>query len=840
MTETMEVERGLLQSLKKERVSHALARTAGVPVVKQAAEFLSGAQLEWVSGPANEITIQNPVYLKHKRNQEVEKNTPSESVLASHEVRGLAENVIPGLSSTNHGGIERLNERRKTKHEACVARAQEQIGQVAKQLEPRILEVTQDMKQQLAEYDKEYDAHWARLRDDEWLVEQNAAVLDGVRDALIDQLPQRQAIVDHLDFELERLERERSSLVAAILDNAASDLEEIAFMLPDGVSRWVESEMLDMNDVIIKNRKAYAELHARLMRAEVLREAHAMEFWQQRASTWCDLKKQRAIHSLTLLLTGPEALDPSARRRLFEQLNEEQGAHLKRRTDFLRTVSETHPPGCTRSTGREWTRTLAQLDDRLEAMHANMMELFREQEQNFRDHLAARLAETVSDLISSGVFVEEADARSFIEPIARPLLTERDMEADRLLAAVQVALNKHRESLKEPCSTFVEFASGSAGLWTEHEGELRQVETTLQERLERTRAEHDFTNQDLEARLDAIMDRMRQDADRDALAASLQEALQHLDKIERGYHEFQQAAVNVAQTYPMLIRDKLGGYEQRTLQYFGLSKKPIVLATMADRLALMQQLQGKEADATTQVIGKDGRVSLLKRRPSKSGGTGSSSNLLGASTGKKPTAAPQSARLRGRSPSISLPTTEPDQVEDLTKITTSRGNVYYVVRDFFLLAGDPEIGSAQELLGFAFEQKTESRPSSAMGRQNPVPSAGSMMSLVGPTYGVSMVTLPVVQPAAAGTPLARTQSVAGVTPAESEQSVAGLYSSESGVLESGEGKEPGLDGSIDSPRNRSPHVFCARVAHISGINEWVSGRHRGAPCVERHTRACRF
>eukprot|EP01136_Pigoraptor_vietnamica_P034154 Opistho-1_new@97805 len=289
---TVTEERGLLHSLRKERVSHAVPRTVGIPVVRQTTEFLTEAQLEWVSGPPNEITIQNPVYLKHKRKQEEEERTPSESALASHEVRGLSENVIPGVSSTNHAGIERLNERRRTKHEACIARAREAIASVAKQLEPRIVDLTQDTKQQLAEYDKERDGFFKQLGDDAWLVNQSASVLDSIRDTLIEQLPQRQAIVEHLDYELEKIERERSSLVTAILDNAARDLEEIAFQLPDAISRWIESEMLDINEVIIRNRKAYAELNARLMKAEVLREAHAMDLWQQRASAWVDLKKQ--------------------------------------------------------------------------------------------------------------------------------------------------------------------------------------------------------------------------------------------------------------------------------------------------------------------------------------------------------------------------------------------------------------------------------------------------------------------------------------------------------------------------------------------------------------------
>ena len=56
-----------------------------------------------------------------------------------------------------------------------------------------------------------------------------------------------------------------------------------------------------------------------------------------------------------------------------------------------------------------------------------------------------------------------------------------------------------------------QFAQGAAHLWDEHQLALAEQEKALQAELDKSRQIHDTANQNLEADLDLVMDRMRQD-----------------------------------------------------------------------------------------------------------------------------------------------------------------------------------------------------------------------------------------------------------------------------------------------------------------------------------------
>ena len=79
------------------------------------------------------------------------------------------------------------------------------------------------------------------------------------------------------------------------------------------------------------------------------------------------------------------------------------------------------------------------------------------------------------------------------------------------------------------------FCQGAAHVWDVHELGLARQERALQEKLDSCRLLHDNENQDREANLDIVMDRMRQDATEEALQKSLKQALDMLANIKDGY-----------------------------------------------------------------------------------------------------------------------------------------------------------------------------------------------------------------------------------------------------------------------------------------------------------------
>ena len=97
---------------------------------------------------------------------------------------------------------------------------------------------------------------------------------------------------------------------------------------------------------------------------------------------------------------------------------------------------------------------------------------------------------------------------------------------------LQTSLEKISENFEEQQRSLFKFAQGAAHLWDVHELGLARRERELQEQLEECRHDHDNVNQDMEANLDIIMDRLRQESSEGTLGDTLRKALLMLDKIK--------------------------------------------------------------------------------------------------------------------------------------------------------------------------------------------------------------------------------------------------------------------------------------------------------------------
>ena len=99
------------------------------------------------------------------------------------------------------------------------------------------------------------------------------------------------------------------------------------------------------------------------------------------------------------------------------------------------------------------------------------------------------------------------------------------------MISIQKNLEEQNKDMQGQLKSLFKFAQGAAHVWDVHEIGLARQERALQEKLEQCRQQHDNQNQEKEAHLDIIMDRMRQDASEKALKDSLSRALEMLDKI---------------------------------------------------------------------------------------------------------------------------------------------------------------------------------------------------------------------------------------------------------------------------------------------------------------------
>ncbi|XP_046582645.1 coiled-coil domain-containing protein 180-like [Haliotis rubra] len=174
-------------------------------------------------------------------------------------------------------------------------------------------------------------------------------------------------------------------------------------------------------------------------------------------------------------------------------------------------------------------------------------------------------------LIESGVCTE-AKAKQVVETKMLPLVGDRQRVLESNLETMEKAMENHNIKLEEKTKSLFKFAQGAAHMWDVHEIGLAKQERALQEKLEACRHQHDNHNQEREANLDIVMDRMRQDSSEDSLRASLAKSLEMLERIRLSYEIFHNQQTDIVKSYPEQVNTELETYDQSVLKFFGVDR----------------------------------------------------------------------------------------------------------------------------------------------------------------------------------------------------------------------------------------------------------------------------
>lgn len=175
------------------------------------------------------------------------------------------------------------------------------------------------------------------------------------------------------------------------------------------------------------------------------------------------------------------------------------------------------------------------------------------------------------DLCERGICTEHA-AKLIIEERCLPLLNSRQRALENELEVLDKKSEAEHKSALTAIKSLFKFTQGASHVWDVHEVALTKQERRLQEKLEESRKSHDTTNQDAEANLDIVMDKMRQAPNEVNLKSHLKIALDSLAKIKDSYEKFHNEQLNVVNIYPKMIKSELENYEEALCKYFGVIK----------------------------------------------------------------------------------------------------------------------------------------------------------------------------------------------------------------------------------------------------------------------------
>ncbi|KAK2168023.1 hypothetical protein LSH36_21g05035, partial [Paralvinella palmiformis] len=250
-----------------------------------------------------------------------------------------------------------------------------------------------------------------------------------------------------------------------------------------------------------------------------------------------DLQRLLDKESQVKYMESKEVVQPPNVQEVLETMYEEQEKLNKERLELILSLRELNPPSSTKTRVYQWNEKLTTISKSL----------------------------GTRDLIDRGVSSEEK-ANEVVSEKCLPLVGERQTMFEKQLESMDKELEQHNVDTLNRLKSLFKFSQGAAHVWDVHELGLAKQERALQEKLDQCRLLHDTQNQDREANLDIVMDKMRQDANEKALEESLKKVLEMLSKIKEGYHHFHTCQLEIVDQYPEMVDSELKRYDEAELE----------------------------------------------------------------------------------------------------------------------------------------------------------------------------------------------------------------------------------------------------------------------------------
>ena len=201
---------------------------------------------------------------------------------------------------------------------------------------------------------------------------QSLAYVEGMWDKINALLSRRTSEVVQFGDNLESFERTRSDTLAAYLRSMVDEMVNTALKLPQEIERVAEVEAFELNSVITGNRRAHAELMARMEKEDIMEQVTAREKvrmgenqsctatttnavlsvtrfprrslhspqWEHRMSDWRQLRHDRGIREFHRDITADNFMNPPDRVALFESFKATQKARHDERCMILKELGD--------------------------------------------------------------------------------------------------------------------------------------------------------------------------------------------------------------------------------------------------------------------------------------------------------------------------------------------------------------------------------------------------------------------------------------------------------------------------------------------------------------------
>ncbi|KAL4219460.1 hypothetical protein ACF0H5_022039 [Mactra antiquata] len=564
-----------LTKIQRDPSSTKITSSGAVPVVHLSKDdiehgILGERQRTWADGFPNDPYTENPVVYKQYAEYVGSQMKEPVSSIEGKEVRGLPDIV----SATKEGSniIERIAANRKERHERTVEEMQQELSMLSSELEPIIANSCSSLLDKLENNDvNQLQPLLAKIEKDEDLLTFTLEELYELWNEVQSHSEVRQSWITDLDNTLKDIENRRMNVVREKFKSYAKTLEKIAHILPPDLHRFMDKESQVINQTVLSNRRAYGDLYVRLLSTDIEREKSQHTVWKRRVDDWKMLKTELAIKRFRTFMQAEKIIAPPAVQDQLKLMLKEQEILNDKRLELINQLRDLMPPSSTKTSVYHWNKGVQDVTQEIDTINQLHLSALHKEYENVCQNCLDEVEAIKKELVETGV-CNDNRAQTVIEEFMIPLVGGRQRIYEQNLETMEKAIEEQNKQATEQLKSLFKFAQGAAHVWDVHEIGLARQERALQEKLEQCRQTHDNQNQEKEAHLDIIMDRMRQDASEKALKDSLTKATEMLEKIRHAYEIFHKDQTTIVKQYPDMVKSELKNYDEALCRLFSVGR----------------------------------------------------------------------------------------------------------------------------------------------------------------------------------------------------------------------------------------------------------------------------
>ncbi|XP_060235849.1 LOW QUALITY PROTEIN: coiled-coil domain-containing protein 180 [Meriones unguiculatus] len=568
-----EAEVQLVQSLAatRKRVAEHFGNAKNVKapmmkkVVLEEGETITPRQKKWMHSLPNDWITENPVLYREQKEAIKEKMRETEDMIAAKEVQGLVGNMVSKKNSTLT--FNRLEEYKKRNYVNALARFQEELEQIGVEIEPLILEKGETLLKKMFQSDEDVDQLFKKVENELDLANYTIETLSELWENVAEKFRQQKQEIKELDQELLALEVSRANKLKEVLKRYVDIIEKTAFLLQPDVYRLIDKEAMAMNQALLGNRRAIAQLLINLTEVTLQQEVDNRHRWQSVMDTWKALKQEALFQSFIEFMASDNILEPPSVRKELEEMLKNQQVLQEVRLDHLCTICNLLPPNYSKKQVTQWFDSLTSLNKQLDTYHMDCMALVRFLYEKTWQECLAHVQDCKKQLLDWKAF-SEAEAENLVNPTFFLMVGEFQSKVEKQLELLDNSFEALAKQTELQSSDIFRYFQEAVRLWEGHQSILLAQELELEKRIEHHRQKHNQENQAQEANLDKLLDQLRQQSQEEALKTSMEKTKIFLKNMKCRYESFHILLSKEVMEYPAFVLKELNGYSFALSRHF--------------------------------------------------------------------------------------------------------------------------------------------------------------------------------------------------------------------------------------------------------------------------------